>query len=137
MIENLRKQDRNEILASHGPLAFDALRKVCEDGDTSVGEIDGKVICMFGVAPMSLATGGGIPWLVSTDDLPRYAKSFMERNKAWIEEKLAVYGYLQNYVDKRNTVSKRWLRWLGFQLEEPKPYGVNKLPFHRFSMGER
>lgn len=137
VIENMRDQDRNEILASHGKFAFTELRNAAHDDDSWVGEVDGNIICLFGVAPLSIIAGGGMPWMVSTKGLTKYAKTFLPRSKEWIDGKLEEYGHLSNYVDERNTVAKRWLKWLGFELEDPKPYGVNKLPFHRFQMGER
>lgn len=46
----------------------------------------------------------------------------------------APFALLTNYVDARNAVSIRWLRWLGFEIEPAAPFGIHGLPFHRFSM---
>jgi hypothetical protein len=46
----------------------------------------------------------------------------------------APFARLSNYVDARNHISRRWLAWLGFTLEPPAPYGVARLPFHKFHM---
>jgi hypothetical protein len=48
---------------------------------------------------------------------------------------LDLYPHLENYVDVRNELSIKWLRWLGFQFDpQPIPYGVWEMPFFRFRM---
>jgi len=47
---------------------------------------------------------------------------------------LAGYSHLENWVDARNTKAINWLRWLGFTVHDPVPFGVAGLPFHRFDM---
>ena len=122
---------------------FDALgwspRRVLETGlKTSTfscaGLVNGRVITIFGVAPGSMIGGNGIPWLVGTDDLQRYQRTFLRRCRNVVNAMLTVYPYLENYVDERNRVAKAWLHWLGFTLEEARPYGIAGLPFHRFHM---
>lgn len=122
---------------------FDALgwspRRVLDTGiKTSTfscaGLVNGQVITIFGVAPGSMIGGNGIPWLVGTDNLQRYQRTFLRRCRHVVNEMQAVYPYLENYVDERNHVAKAWLHWLGFTLEEARPYGVSGLPFHRFHM---
>ena len=46
------------------------------------------------------------------------------------------FPYMFNYVDVRHKEAIRWLKWLGFTLNEPTPYGPFGLPFHKFHMGE-
>ncbi len=48
---------------------------------------------------------------------------------------LDLFPHLQNYVDARNEISIRWLKWLGFRFDpKPVPYGIWGLPFLRFQM---
>ena len=44
------------------------------------------------------------------------------------------YSLLINFVDARHGVAIRWLKWLGFKVFPAKPFGPDKLPFHRFEM---
>lgn len=136
IIENLRDQDRKEIAASHGKHAYRMLRDTVSDPETRVGIANGDPICLFGVTPKSVIGGGGTPWMVSTEDIKRHKVVFLRHSSAWVRSMRQKYGHLSNYVDDRNTVSKRWLRWLGFEFEEPAPYGVSQLPFRRFHLGE-
>ena len=136
VIKNLRGDDLREILASHGPAAFTSIRNTVLDDDTLVGKVDGRPVCLFGVTPRTLIGNGGVIWLVGTDDLVFHKIAFLKRNKPWVELMLRKYGTLENYVDVRNRVAIRWLGWLGFEFDEPEPYGVMRKPFMRFHRGE-
>ena len=134
----VRKADIDEFAAING---WDA-RRVLESGlRTSTfactGMAEGKVVTIFGVAPGSMIGGTGIPWLVATDDLVKYQFAFLRRCRNGVNAMLSVYPYLENYVDERNHIAKTWLRWLGFTLDKPAPYGIDGKKFHHFWMGEK
>jgi hypothetical protein len=38
-----------------------------------------------------------------------------------------------NYVDARNVRAVKWFKWLGFEVSEPEPFGLNGELFHRFT----
>ena len=95
---------------------------------------DGQVLGIFGVAPISMLSGRGAPWLVGTPILDRYARGFIRLNREFLPRMLAGYSHLENWVDARNTRAINWLRWLGFTVHDPVPFGVAGLPFHRFDM---
>ncbi|MCF7239711.1 hypothetical protein L3X02_13590 [Escherichia coli] len=93
-----------------------------------------SLITMFGVSPASMIGGNGTPWLVGTSRIEKYQKTFLRHCRPVLQQMLAVYPRLENYVDERNHVAKAWLHWLGFRLEEAAPYGALGLNFHRFHM---
>lgn len=135
MLPSVRSADLQEFLAING---WDA-RRVLETGVRTstfsvAGLANGKVVTIFGVAPKSMIGGAGIPWLVATDELEKYQFAFLRRCRNGVNAMLSVYPYLENYVDERNHVAKAWLHWLGFHLDEPAPYGVHGVNFHRFTM---
>lgn len=135
MLPHVRQADVDEFLATNGW----SPRRVLETGlRTSTfccaGLVNGEVVTIFGVAPASMIGGSGIPWLVGTDALEKYQRTFLRRCGKVVNAMLAVYPYLENYIDARNSVARVWLHWLGFTIEEPKPYGIQRLPFHRFHM---
>lgn len=135
MLPHVRQADVEEFLATNGW----SPRLVLETGlRTSTfccaGLVNGEVVTIFGVAPASMIGGSGIPWLVGTDALEKYQRTFLRRCGKVVNAMLTVYPYLENYVDARNRVARVWLHWLGFTIEEPKPYGIQRLPFHRFHM---
>lgn len=96
--------------------------------------IDDKPIGMFGVTPLSVITGNGVPWLLGTSELENISIQFLKNCKKYVGEMCQNFYYLENYVDARNKVSIQWLKWLGFVILEPVPYGEFDLPFHKFYM---
>lgn len=131
----VREADRQELWATACMKPIDAL--ICSYAVSKLawtGLVDGEPVCMFGVAPASLLTSTGRPWMIGTDLIDRYSTTFLRRCKGRVREMLRYYQSLENYVDLRNERAIRWLDWLGFEFEGPYPYGVLKLPFMRFTM---
>lgn len=98
--------------------------------------IDGNPVCMFGVAPGSIVTGGKV-WMLGTEALddPLNAIIFLRRCRKQVDEMLEISPVLTNYVHAENARAISWLRWLGFKVEDnPVPYGPKRELFYRFSM---
>ena len=100
--------------------------------ETKTGTVNGQVVCIFGVAPVNLLCGQAMPWMVGSSLIDKYARIFLKHDKNIVDDWLAVYPYLFNYVDERNHKAKKWLKRLGFVLHDAKPYGKEQLPFHYF-----
>jgi hypothetical protein len=131
----LRKADRDEVEALTGRDPREALVASVERSASAwAGVADGELVCLFGVVPVSLVGVTGIPWLLGSEFVMRYGRPFLRRNRAWLREMLREFPVLRNVVDARNTVSIRWLGWLGFTLGAPQPMGVRGLPFIPFEM---
>ena len=132
---HLRAADRAEVEALSGrPPVEVLLDSVTASSMAWAGCVDDEPVCLFGVAPMSLAGVVGFPWLLGTDGVLDHAAAFLRRNKAYLGQMLAEYPILRNVVDARNEVSIRWLRWLGFQFGTARPMGAANLPFIPFEM---
>lgn len=132
---HLREADRLEVEAASGldPLA-ELQRSLAMSVEAWTGTVDGAPACIFGVGLLSLLGGEGSPWLLGSDLVTRHSVAFARRNKAMVRGWSKAFPVLRNFVDVRNVVSVRWLRWLGFKLLPPVPYGVARLPFHPFEM---
>jgi len=131
----LRQADREEVEALTGRDAREALvESVVRSAAAWAGLANGELVCLFGVVPVSLVGVTGIPWLLGSDAVTRYGRPFLRRNRAYLREMLREFPVLRNVVDARNTVSIRWLEWLGFTLGTPQPMGVCGLPFIPFEM---
>lgn len=98
--------------------------------------VDGRVMCIFGVAK-SLMGGLGRPWLLGSDLIRQYPKEFMRACQTWKPRVLAQATLLVNYVDARYTSAVSWLRWFGFEVEPPQPLGPDGVLFHRIMMETR
>ncbi|MDA8231570.1 MAG: hypothetical protein M0006_09550 [Magnetospirillum sp.] len=131
----LRAADREEVRAACGLAPEEALRLSLATSPLAwTGMAAGSPVCLFGAASPGLLGGPGRPWLLATDALVRHSAAFLRRNRAYVAAMLDEFGHLANHVDARNSVSVRWLRWLGFTLEPARPFGPYGLPFHPFHM---
>ena len=96
--------------------------------------VDGEPACMFGVATPSLLGEIGSPWLLSTPLVKRHTFAFLRNYRGQINRILDIYPVLMNYVDARHTVCIRWLKWTGFTVYDPEPFGPDGAPFCRFEI---
>ena len=99
------------------------------------GIVDGVPVCMFGVTTYSVLGGIGVPWLVGSAEMDRltvHKALLRESRKAIVRMRQTFPSLLFNAVDDRNDAAKRWLSWLGFTLEDPRPLGRNGEPFRVF-----
>lgn len=129
----MRQQDMEEVRASHGHTPVEALLNSYYYSDEVYSIIkDGEVIGMFGIAPLAYRLG--CPWLLASDELPLIAREFIPISKEWINSLQSKYDVLTNYVHSKNTVSKRWLKWLGFNLLNERTFGMNAEKFQPFVM---
>lgn len=132
---HVRPADTDELYASAGSTPTEAMIFGLEQGEeTYTGLIDDVPVCMWGVALESLIGNVGMPWMVATTMADKHAMTFLRHCREDVTGVLSKYKKLFNYVDARNTKAIAWLKWLGFAIEEPAPYGVLNMPFHRFSL---
>ena len=129
----IRKGDRQEIMASDGASPLEALVIPFTQKNAKIYSIIGTqsegVIGMFGSTP-SKEKGYGVVWLLSSEDLFKHTKQFIQECPKWINDMSKGYEYVYNFVDERNWKSLKWLQFLGF---EPKrkigDFGIGKMPF--------
>lgn len=132
LAEDMRAQDVAEMAA----LGRRDLRRVV---DTSVQMstlcatilVNGRVACIFGVAPINMAAGVGAVWLLATPHGQQHAGALMRYCRPYISEMLATFPSLVNMVHEENTVSRRWLARLGAEFKPPviAPSGATFIPF--------
>lgn len=101
------------------------------------GLANGEVVAIFGVTPACILTGFGTPWLVASDRLEKYSRTFIRHSKPLLASMLEAFPRLENYVDARNVAAKQWLHWMSFTLYDPVPAGPHGLPFHRFTLEKK
>lgn len=131
----MRKEDREEVMASSGSLPLEAIEHSISLSNMSKAiVIDGEVIGIMGVNPVSVIGNVGCFWWLSSDNLDKYKLSFMKLLRDNQKELFGIkdsFGFLMNYVDARYDKSIKWLKWLGFYVsQETIPHGKAGLPFH-------
>jgi hypothetical protein len=96
---------------------------------------DGIPTVIFGVARTSYLPSIGSPWMLATDRISEMGTTFVRGSIKYVNFMQEGHELLRNYVDVRNKVSIKWLKWLGFNLLDPKPYGPDGCLFHEFYKG--
>ena len=128
-----REPDRQEVWASSRSTPEQALvRGLSVSSQAWTVFFDDEVAAMWGVAPVSLLSDTGAPWLLSSPAVDRHPLAFLRHSRALVDDLHEGYAVLRNYVDARYTVCIRWLRGLGFTIGPAIPVGVDGMPFHPF-----
>ena len=135
LARTMRQADVDEIWASGRLLPLEALMSsFVVSREPRAWLVDGFCVCMFGVAQHTFLSTRGVPWLLTGEGLEHNARRFMRGSREFVEEQMEKFDILVNQVDARHETAIRWLKWLGFTLEEAKPFGPDHMPFHRFTM---
>lgn len=133
--ERMRQADIDEVKAASGRDPLHALRFCVANSTWCVtAKVDWEPVAIFGVATVSEIGGVGSPWMLGTDVIERHQVRALRHNLEWIDRLRSGYHVLRNAVDDRNEMSKRWLKWLGFELGEPINLGYENRPFRIFEM---
>lgn len=96
-----------------------------------VGIYNNNPFIIFGAC--RVIEGVGCVWALGSDDLLKAKGEFLRQSRHWINVLHEDYPILFNYIDARNAVHIRWIRWLGFNLINLHPeHGVAGIPFYEF-----
>jgi len=128
----LRQADLDEIKANCGLDPKDALMVGFEcSSQCYTGVYNNNPFIIFGATPTT--EGVGACWALGSDDLLKARREFLRQSEYWIDKLHEEYPLLFNYVDARNTVHIRWLKWLNFKfINLHKEFGEGRLPFYEF-----
>ena len=129
----LRKADQLEVKSASG---MDAC-KVLVEAVTGATQADawscqGKVLAISGLSRCKWSPRTGVIWMLGCEEMEKFPKEMMRGRRQYVKELLKGHDMLLNFVDNRNTAAQRWLKWLGFSIGEPQPFGVAGLPFRPF-----
>lgn len=126
----MRQADRNEVWATAGIIAEDAVKLSLEHSEIArTWLVDGLPASIGGITRISETVG--TIWLLGTDAIDRHQRAFIVDSCAVFAEIRKGYDALFNFVDVRNEKAVRWLKWLRFSEDGPYPYGVFRQPFLR------
>lgn len=73
-------------------------------------------------------------WCLSCEDARRFPLRYMRYGRMLVQEGLANFTVLENYVHANNLKSLAWLKRLGARFEAPRPYGVKNALFYKFTI---
>ncbi len=115
--DKLRCADQLEC-AAHGLNPYDALDMSYRQADICrVALIDGTPMAIYGIGKTSNNPRRGNVWLLGTDDIEVFKKTFLQHCKEELKTLMTNYDCAENLMHKDNVVHKRWLKWLGFTVE--------------------
>ena len=123
---NLRPDDRREIEEGYGLDPMVAIPEGASNGFCIHFTVpDGRIAGLAGVGD------NGAVWMLCTPAIHDYPVLFARQAKRFIDSRAE--QVLWNYVDKRNKVHIRLLKFLGFDFHEEVEFGPNNLPFIYFT----
>lgn len=95
-------------------------------------DIEGEVICIFGISRESLLSDEGAPWMLGTEGVERNARIVLRCSVSFRDRMKAEFEHLSNIVHAHNRTAIRYLKWCGFEFGEE--IIVKGEPFLPFSM---
>ncbi len=132
---NMRQADADEVWASHHHLPYEALMSSWDLSHSAVVvTVNDEPCVMMGLVIRDILAGSGVPWMLGTEGALKYKRNFLTQVPAVIDEMLSVCPRLFNYVHVENKTSVKWLKRIGFTLDDSKPYGVARESFHKFHL---
>lgn len=133
LCDNLRPEDRQEVLASHGSTR-EALQVGFDESEecwTIIVKDTGEIAGMYGLARYDDTLG--VPWLLTSPAIKKVWLPFLRGSRKWVEEANNKYPLLTNAVDADYTVAINWLRFVGFTfIKKHEKWGVGNKPFLEF-----
>jgi len=128
----LRYEDKREILSNSGMIPFQALYLSYKYSDISFTIVNPKdePVGIFGVN--NAGNNIGAIWLLATNDLSTAQISFLRQCREVVKVLNTKYKILWNFVDCRNSLHIKWLKWCGFKFINKQNYGVLNKPFYEF-----
>jgi len=135
LAQNLRASDEAEVRAyGHNDPTLACQRSVARSMLCWTAFVDGQLAAILGVAPLSVVSGLGSPWMLGTPVLDASSRILVRKTPEYIAQMLKAFPHLVNFVHAENTTSVRWLRRLGFTVHEAQAFGALGEPFHPFEM---
>lgn len=135
MAAGMREVDRQEIWLSDHKRPEEALARAFEyPGWTCTALANDRPAAMFGLSYSVVLSARACPWMLATNFMDRRPADLLRFGRSVVGEMRRGVKLLENWVWADNIKSIRWLKWLGFQVEEAKPWGAEDASFHRFWM---
>lgn len=116
LAQRLHPRSTAEAVDLRHPGEASLLKGLSDSAEVWTGFADDVPVCMFGIVPDSDISNSGHIWLALSEDIARHTRAFLRLNRAYLASR--PYHILYGFVFARNTVSIRWLKWLGFRVSD-------------------
>ena len=91
-----------------------------------IGQVDGRMVCAWGLVPPSLIAEEAYLWLFATPAVAEHKFLFVRHSQRVMEEMLKIYPRIVGVTDIKAHDSIRWLKWLGAKFGD---YRGTHIPF--------
>lgn len=136
--EHLTEADRVELFAGGHKSVEKVIRDAVRKSKACIVAVyEDKPLTIYGLYKSSVLGNGGIPWMLTTHQSKQYRREYMVYTRLVIDEMLEECDVLSNYVHAKNRISIKWLKALGFTIDEPEENPITKELFHRFHLSKR
>jgi len=137
LCQNMRLEDRREVVALTGnPDVYNIVLAGWLQSDyCKTILLDDKVVFIYGVIPVPDMPSVGSPYMLGTELLKEIKMPFLRNCRNRVSYMKKKYKYLFNWIDSRNELHLRFIKWCGFKIINEKE--VNDVKFHGFCMGEQ
>ena len=130
---DMRPSDVRELWAAHRHTPTESLTQAMLSSDYhSIVIVEGEPVAALGLRVSSYLSGEGVPWFLSTNAALKHKREFLINGRSVVLSMLDITPHLVNYVHAENKLSIRWLKWLGFTVDDPVESPLSKELFHKF-----
>lgn len=114
---HLTPEGLKELAEVYGMSAQECLRRNFAASTEAWAMVKGEtVLCLFGVAPLSVLEGVGEFWIVSTTHICSNRFAFARMCRAFLPRLMERWGELRGLVEHSRIDVMTWARWLGVQV---------------------
>jgi len=126
----LRFEDKREILSSIGLTPYEGLYYSYKHSTVCFTIFNSKniPIAIFGVNKITNSLSS--IWLLASNGLKEVEIPFLRQCRDLVNFLTKKHKILFNFVDCRNELHIKWLRWCGFKFLRKTNYGVLNQPFY-------
>ena len=100
-------------------------------GECYTGLYGTEVLCMYGVVPQKHA---GCIWMLSSNKLYDHLMGVNRITRKELKRFKGMYTCLYNIVDAENSITIRWLEWMGFTMGKSINHGPEGPLFKEFCL---
>ena len=129
MLDNLRYEDELECRTLFGENWREETKKRIMQTNFYVmlgkENNDDTPICMGGIEQAEKdGEGIGCAWFLCTNELKKHSIQILKELKKEVEKADERFWLTYNVIYEKNYLAKRWLKWLGFKFDNPRPEGI-------------
>jgi hypothetical protein len=126
----LRYEDKREVeTLGHTPEQALCLAYLSSSICKSIINNIGQVVGMYGVTPLSDKCGQ--VWMLGSEGLIKIRLAFLKQSRSEVDMMNKAYPHLCNFIDSRNEVHLKWIKWCGFKILGEKI--INNVKFFEFA----